>query len=71
MTMDASAYTNWHKSTRSGGDDNCVELATAATRIGVRDSKDPTGAIVAFDGAAWTRFLVGIKAGEFDVDTPE
>ncbi len=35
-------FAGWRKSTRSGGGDNCVEVATATDgHIGVRDSKNP------------------------------
>ncbi|MEJ3743115.1 DUF397 domain-containing protein [Actinomycetes bacterium KLBMP 9797] len=67
MTMAASAYTNWRKSTRSGGDDNCVEVDTTQASIGVRDSKNPDGAILEFDRAAWDGFIAGAKTGEFDL----
>ena len=65
--MPANTYTNWRKSTRSGGDDNCVEIANGATSVGVRDSKNPTSAILEFGTAAWAAFLAGAKAGEFDL----
>lgn len=65
--MAAMTYTNWRKSTRSGGDDNCVQVATAPGTIGVRDSKDPNGAILEFDAEAWKDFIAGAKTGEFDI----
>ncbi|MGC4750070.1 DUF397 domain-containing protein [Micromonospora sp. DT201] len=40
----------------------CVGVAgNLAGVIGVRDSKDPAGPALAFDPAAWTRFLVLAK----------
>ncbi|MFV2018364.1 DUF397 domain-containing protein [Micromonospora sp. LOL_023] len=37
--MSSFQATGWRKSTRSGGDDNCVEVNVAGDRVGVRDSK--------------------------------
>ncbi|UUU33823.1 DUF397 domain-containing protein [Streptomyces sp. CA-210063] len=55
---------NWRKSSYSGdGDgDNCVEIATTATHIAVRDSKSPTTRTLAFPVAAFTPFLEALKA---------
>ncbi|MFI0947524.1 DUF397 domain-containing protein [Streptomyces sp. NPDC021086] len=50
---------NWRKSSHSGpGDGNeCVEIATSATHVAVRDSKAPARATLTFPRAAFTRFL--------------
>ncbi|WFE55222.1 DUF397 domain-containing protein [Micromonospora sp. WMMD1155] len=41
-----------------------VEVAdNLAGVIGVRDSKDPAGPALAFDPAAWSRFLESAKRG--------
>lgn len=48
----------WRKSTRSGTQGDCVEVAdNLAGMVGVRDSKDPAGPVLTFTPAAWTRFL--------------
>nr|MDT0660661.1 DUF397 domain-containing protein [Micromonospora sp. DSM 115978] len=52
--------TNWRKSTRSNDGGECVEVATSATVVGVRDSKDRTGPMLAFEPAAWTTFVASI-----------
>jgi hypothetical protein len=57
---------NWRKSTRSGGDQNCVMLARVGDVIGIRDSKDPTGPVLEFNAAEMAAFVGGIKDGEFD-----
>ncbi|MEU3513162.1 DUF397 domain-containing protein [Streptomyces longwoodensis] len=51
--------TNWRKSSYSGpGDgDACVEIATTPTRTAVRDSKDPTRAVLSFPTASFAAFL--------------
>jgi hypothetical protein len=49
----------WRKSSRSGGGtgDNCVELATVASTVAVRDSKSPDGPILAWSSTAWRGFV--------------
>ncbi|MFG3108672.1 DUF397 domain-containing protein [Streptomyces tendae] len=54
----------WRKSSYSGGGDgnNCVEIATSATHVAVRDSKAPTGATLGFPVGAFTPFLETLKS---------
>ena len=56
--------------------DACVNVATCVEvgkpddtcdMIHVRDSKDPTGPVLNFTRDEWKAFLLGAKAGEFDV----
>ncbi|MFD0594807.1 DUF397 domain-containing protein [Catellatospora coxensis] len=55
------------KSSRSDGQGaNCVEVAVETDTVGVRDSKDRGGAVLAYAADDWTAFLSGVKAGEFD-----
>ncbi|MGJ5762969.1 DUF397 domain-containing protein [Streptomyces galbus] len=56
--------TNWRKSSYSGpGDgDACVEIATTPTRTAVRDSKDPTRAVLTFPAPAFTAFLRTLRS---------
>jgi hypothetical protein len=57
----------WRKSSRSNGSNGaCVELAHGGAVIGVRDSKNPGGALLAFDQARVAEFLNAAKAGRFD-----
>lgn len=56
----------WRKSSYSGGDNNCLELAEAPSRIAVRDSKTPDRPALFFDRAAFRKFVSSVKAGEFD-----
>jgi hypothetical protein len=58
---------NWHTSTRSGSQGDCVEVAENLTGIvAVRDSKDRTGAVLVFADAAWRTFVAKAKGGAFD-----
>jgi Domain of unknown function (DUF397) len=57
----------WIKSSRSGYNGDCVEVAGLAhDRIGVRDSKHPRGAVLNFTPAEWDAFIGGVRNGEFD-----
>ncbi|RZU50132.1 uncharacterized protein DUF397 [Krasilnikovia cinnamomea] len=58
----------WHKSTRSGANGNCVEVAENLPGIvAVRDTKDRDGGTLVFTDAEWAAFIGGVKAGEFDL----
>ncbi|MDG4798829.1 DUF397 domain-containing protein [Micromonospora sp. WMMD1082] len=56
----------WRKSTRSGANGNCVEVAQLTGAIALRDSKDPSGSALVFTPDGWAAFIEGAKDGEFD-----
>ncbi|MFC9975063.1 DUF397 domain-containing protein [Spirillospora sp. NPDC127200] len=58
--------TTWRKSSRSSGSQQggCIEVAVGEGRTLVRDSKDPSGPVLRFSGAAWGTFLDAIRADE-------
>jgi hypothetical protein len=57
----------WIKSSLSFSNGNCVEVASLPDGdIGVRDSKDPHGAVLRFTSDEWHAFLGGVRNGEFD-----
>ncbi|MEV6972500.1 DUF397 domain-containing protein [Kitasatospora sp. NPDC093806] len=67
QTFDLSAA-SWRKSTYSGGDNECIEIADGFPGVlPVRDSKDPAGPSLVFSAAAWGSFVAGVRAGEFGV----
>ncbi|HEU0089551.1 MAG TPA: DUF397 domain-containing protein [Pseudonocardiaceae bacterium] len=64
--MDDLTHAVWRKSSRSGGGNECVEVAqlTDGGRA-VRDSKHPTGPALRFTPAGWAAFTVSIRSGQF------
>ena len=59
--MDLTPRT-WRKSTYSGANSgNCVEVATAARTVAVRDSKDPSGPRLAVPAASWSAFTIRVQ----------
>jgi len=53
----------WRKSQRSTNG-NCVEVALLADgRVGIRDGKNPLGAVLAFSRAEWGAFVSSLKSG--------
>ncbi|MEV4971577.1 DUF397 domain-containing protein [Streptomyces scopuliridis] len=64
VTQPAEVLT-WFKSSYSGGNTTeCVEAACLSDGTAIRDSKDPDGARLVFRGAAWGRFVLGVRAGQ-------
>ncbi|TNH30198.1 DUF397 domain-containing protein [Micromonospora orduensis] len=52
----------WRKSSRSNNGGNCVEVADNLPGIvGLRDSKDRTGAVLTIEPKAWVAFVEGVK----------
>ena len=57
----------WAKSSRSGNNGNCVEVAFVDGAIAVRDSKNPEQRALIFTAGEWDAFVGGAKDGEFDL----
>jgi hypothetical protein len=54
----------WRKSSYSTDMPNCVEVAVAGPMIALRDSKNPTGSVLALPPAAWRVFTTALRADE-------
>lgn len=66
MTSTSTTNLTWRKSSHSGGNGACVEIAVPDTlSIAVRDSKDPEGPQLHFSNAAWAAFASAVAAGAF------
>ena len=65
--MDDPTGVKWFKSTRSGGDKNCLEVAfLPKDRVGVRDSKNPSGPALVFTSDEWAMFTDAATRGMLD-----
>ncbi|WP_433253842.1 DUF397 domain-containing protein [Streptosporangium sp. CA-135522] len=56
----------WQKSSYSGANGDCVEVANMGDVVAVRDSKNAEGPKLVFSAADWAAFLGRMKAGDFD-----
>jgi hypothetical protein len=67
MELDLSKAA-WRKSSYSGANNNCVEVAGNLPRIvAVRDSKHPDGPALVVTREEWGSFAADVKAGRFDL----
>jgi hypothetical protein len=58
---------SWIKSSLSFANGNCVEVADLPEGgVGVRNSRDPKGAVLRFTPDEWHAFVGGVVNGEFD-----
>lgn len=58
VTDPLAAEAIWRTSNHSGGQGDCVEVAgNVADVVPVRDSKRPSGPVLAFRHQAWNAFL--------------
>ncbi|MFY1668934.1 DUF397 domain-containing protein [Plantactinospora sp. WMMB334] len=51
---------DWRRSSYSSDNAACVEVRFASGTVGVRDSKDSGGPLLAFAEPAWSHFVAGL-----------
>lgn len=65
-TLAGEIGASWVKSSYSGPQGNCVEVAYLADgSVAIRNSRHPAGPALVFTGAEWDAFLRGAQHGEF------
>ncbi|WP_030024589.1 DUF397 domain-containing protein [Streptomyces monomycini] len=68
MAIQPNSAFSWTKSSYSGGNGACVEVAVPApAAIAVRDSKNPDGPRLTFDTSAWSSFVGDVSKGAYDL----
>ncbi len=60
-------HAQWQKSSYSGGNGNCVEVADVPEAVAVRDSKDPAGPKLVFTRADWQAFVSAMAEGRAEL----
>jgi hypothetical protein len=64
--MCMTAKPAWVKSSLSFANGNCVEVSDLPGGVvGVRNSRDPDGAVLRFTPDEWHAFIGGVRGGEF------
>lgn len=58
---------NWRKPKRSMNGGNCVEAASIAGIVVIRDSKDQRGFVLRYPATTWRSFVGAAKAGDLDL----
>jgi hypothetical protein len=56
----------WRKSNRSTDQANCVEVAVTPGTVAVRDSKNPTGSVLAVPPPVWAAFTTALRTGDLN-----
>ncbi len=68
MTAAVSSRAAWRRSSHSGANGDCVEVAPQEhALVAVRDSKDPGGPRLAFTAGQWRTFAAALKKQRAEV----
>jgi hypothetical protein len=71
MTVAGSSRAAWRKSSYSGANGSCVEIASPAPdTVAVRDSRNPGGPQLAFPAGRWQAFTAALKQHAADLQVP-
>jgi hypothetical protein len=62
------AALNWRKSSASGDESACVELAALGSSVLVRDSRDHSAGVIALGPAQWNALVDAVRGGDLDLD---
>jgi Domain of unknown function (DUF397) len=57
----------WHKSSYSGGNGSCIEVADLVSTVAIRDSKNPDGPKLLIAPSDWQSFVRTIRTGAHDL----
>jgi hypothetical protein len=61
------AHVVWRKSTASGANGDCVEVAFTNDSVYLRNSRTTSDSLLTFSHSEWAAFLTGVYRGEFDL----
>jgi hypothetical protein len=59
-----NTYENWRKASYSNGSGQCVEAASSAGTVAVRDTANRGGGTLAFSTEDWERFTASVRRGK-------
>jgi hypothetical protein len=54
-------YMDWRKASYSNGTGQCVETASSAGTVAVRDTANRSGGTLVFGAGTWAAFVAGLK----------
>ncbi|WP_067461529.1 DUF397 domain-containing protein [Actinomadura macra] len=67
MNYSSQQPLSWRKSSRSNGQQECVEVAPITGLVAVRDSKQPDDPPILLLGSEFAAVLADVRAGRYDI----